>query len=148
MEDQNLKKRINKRKKISSKLKENIVIISDKEKTVDSGEETNKQKLSDNLDIFDISQKISHINVSIDSKKRIEISSADLSNIDIVEDKEKSPTSDEPLQKYNKIMKTIISDYQKDQEKTKEIKNWRNINFLIIIIISKSSFPWTFSQYS
>ena len=111
MEDQILKKKINKRKKISSKIKENIIIISDKEKTVDSGEETNKQKLSDNLDIFDISQKISHINVSINSKKRTGISSTNLCNIDIVEDKDKSPTSDEPLEKYNKIMNSIVSDY-------------------------------------
>ena len=91
MENQILKNKKNKRKKISSKLKENNIIISDKEKTVDSGEETNKQKLSDNLDIFDISQKISHINVSINSKKRTGISSTRISNIDIVEDKDKSP---------------------------------------------------------
>ena len=120
MEDQILKNKINKRKKISTKLKENIIIISDKEKTVDSGEETNKQKLSDNLDIFDISQKLSHINVSINSKKRTEISSTHLSNIDFVEAKDKSPTSDEPLQKYNKIIKSTISDNQNNKKKIEE----------------------------
>ena len=41
------KKTINKRKQFSSKLKDNTVIASDKDKTVDSDEETNKQKLSD-----------------------------------------------------------------------------------------------------
>ena len=84
MENQILKKKVNKRKKISSKLKENLIIISDKDKTVDSDEETNKQKLCDNLDILDISHKISHINVSINSKKRTGISSTHLSNIDII----------------------------------------------------------------
>ena len=69
MEYQKTKTKKNKRNKISSKFKDNTIIISDKEKTVDSGEETNKQKVTDNLDIFDITQKIFHINVSSNSNK-------------------------------------------------------------------------------
>ena len=116
MEYQKTKTKINKRKKISSKFKDNTIIISDKEKTVDSGEETNKQKVTDNLDIFDITQKIFHINVSSNSKKRIEISSAHQSNIDIVEDKDKSPTSDEPFHKSKKLINNSEY-YQNNKDK-------------------------------
>ena len=130
MEDQILgipKNKINnKRKNISSKLKQNSEILPDKEKTVDSGEETNKQKLSDNLDILDISEKVSYISVCINSKKRSEISSAVQCNIDIVEDKDKSPTSDEPILKSSKGIKNIKNSdyYQKTKEKRK--KNYQD----------------------
>jgi hypothetical protein len=132
MEDQKHKKKINKRKKISSNLKENIIIISDKEKTVDSGEETNKQKITDNLDIIDITNKIcSDINVFINSKKqRTEISSACISNIDIVDDKDKSPTSDEPLRKFtNNKNEFINSDYYQNNIKKKEKRKQYNENY-------------------
>ena len=123
------KKTVNKRKQISSKLKDNTVITSDKDKTVDSDEETNKQKLSDDLNILEISKQISEINVVINSKKRIEISSAEKSNIDIVEDKDKSPTLDEPVTKSIKSNNNIDSDYYcRNKEKRNKIKkeNYQN----------------------
>ena len=57
------KKETKKRKQISSKIKENNVIVSDKELTVDSCEETNKQKFSNELEISEISEKLSEVNV-------------------------------------------------------------------------------------
>ena len=55
-----------KRKRISSNIKENNVILSDKELTVDSllEEKKNKQNLSDELSINEMSEKLSEINVT------------------------------------------------------------------------------------
>ena len=141
MEDQKQKKKINKRKKISSHLKENIIIISDKEKTVDSGEETNKQKITDNLDIIDITNKICDINVFINSKKRTEISSACISNIDIIDDKDKSPISDEPFFKFkNSKNEFINSDYYQNNIKKKEKRKQYNENYKVKIILITFTF--------
>ena len=97
------KNKTNKREQISSKLiKDNNLIVFDKEKTNDSGEESNKQKISEQLDISKI----------INSKKRIGISSDIQCNIDIVEDKDKSPNIEEPVTKSIKNIKNI--DYYKN----------------------------------
>jgi hypothetical protein len=111
-----------KRKQISSNIKSNSVIEADKNKTVDSDEETNKQKVSD--ETTEVAKSLA--NIIFVSKKRTQISSLEQSYSEIVEDKDKSPTNEEPVEKSPKTKKSINSDYNnRNKDKIKE-NNDRN----------------------
>ena len=119
-----------KRKLISSNIKSNSVITADKNRTADSDEETNKQKLSN--DTTEIAKSLSNIIVS---KKRTQISSLEQSKSEIVEDKDKSPTNEEPVEKspnnrksyqsdyYNNFIKDELKDQIKENNKDSYIRN-------------------------